>query len=81
MSALAADFVLWLSGNHLGCLPLFEALGDNALIVQFDAHLDCYDLHDTHETLIHKRWLYLYGRMEDFLRRKIWEKASHEASR
>jgi dipeptidyl aminopeptidase/acylaminoacyl peptidase len=36
---------------------------------------------DTHETLIHKRWLYLYARMEDFLRRKIWEKGSHEASR
>ena len=36
---------------------------------------------DTHETLIHKRWLYLYGRMEDFLRRKIWEKTPHEASR
>ena len=35
---------------------------------------------DTHETLIHKRWLYLYGRMEDFLRRKIWEKKPSETS-
>ena len=36
---------------------------------------------DTHETLIHKRWLYLYSRMDDFLRRKIWEKTTHEALR
>ncbi|MGH7618621.1 MAG: S9 family peptidase [Gemmatimonadaceae bacterium] len=36
---------------------------------------------DTHETLMHKRWLYLYGRMEDFLRRKLLEKPTHEASR
>jgi arginase family enzyme len=55
--ALAADFVLWLSGNHLGCLPLLETLGDETLIVQFDAHLDCYDLHDTHETLSHGNFL------------------------
>jgi dipeptidyl aminopeptidase/acylaminoacyl peptidase len=24
---------------------------------------------DTHETLLHKRWLYTFGRMDDFLRR------------
>ena len=36
---------------------------------------------DTHETLIHKRWLYTFGRMEDFMRRKILEKGTHEASR
>jgi dipeptidyl aminopeptidase/acylaminoacyl peptidase len=36
---------------------------------------------DTHETLIHKRWLYTFNRMDDFLKRKIWEKGSHEASR
>ena len=35
---------------------------------------------DTHESLLHSRWLYLYGRMEDFLRRKIWEKKPSETS-
>ena len=29
---------------------------------------------DTHETLIHKRWLYLFGRMDTFLQRFLWNK-------
>jgi len=29
---------------------------------------------DTHETLLHKRWLYLYGRMDTFLQRFLWNK-------
>ncbi|HEX3868252.1 MAG TPA: prolyl oligopeptidase family serine peptidase, partial [Gemmatimonadaceae bacterium] len=29
---------------------------------------------DTHETLIHKRWLYTFGRMQDFLQRFLWDK-------
>ncbi|MFI5257109.1 MAG: prolyl oligopeptidase family serine peptidase [Gemmatimonadales bacterium] len=29
---------------------------------------------DTHETLIHKRWLYLFGRMQTFLTRFVWDK-------
>ncbi len=37
------DFLLWLAGNHLGVLPVYDelsALGESALVVQFDAHLD-----------------------------------------
>lgn len=47
------EFVLWLGGNHLGCLPIYEVLGPEDMIVQFDAHLDTFDLHDTKETLSH----------------------------
>jgi arginase family enzyme len=51
------DFVLWLAGNHLGVLPMYEELGPDAVVVQFDAHLDCYDLHDTTEELCHGNFL------------------------
>ena len=29
---------------------------------------------DTHETLLHHRWLYTFGRMQDFLKRNLWNK-------
>jgi arginase family enzyme len=51
------EFVLWLSGNHLGVLPVYEELGPRSLVVQLDAHLDCYDLHDTIADLSHGNWL------------------------
>jgi arginase family enzyme len=33
---------VWLTGNHLGALPVYEELGasKDAVVVQFDAHLD-----------------------------------------
>lgn len=45
------EFVLWLGGNHLGVLPVYEGLTARDLVVQFDAHLDAYDLHDVTESL------------------------------
>lgn len=46
----AGDRTLWLGGNHLSVLPVYEELGadsaSNTLIIQFDAHLDVYQLHD-----------------------------------
>jgi agmatinase len=42
-AALGKDkFLLWLTGNHLGVLPVYEELGatSNTVAVQFDAHLD-----------------------------------------
>lgn len=51
------EFLLWLAGNHLGVLPVYEALGPETLVVQFDAHLDCYDLHDTATELSHGNWM------------------------
>lgn len=51
------EFTLWLSGNHLGVLPVYESLTPKDLVVQLDAHLDCYHLHDTHEGLSHGNFL------------------------
>ncbi len=37
------DFLLWVAGNHLGVLPVYDELagaGADTLVVQFDAHLD-----------------------------------------
>lgn len=51
------EFLLWLAGNHLGVLPVYEELGPGALVVQLDAHLDCYNLHDCTEELSHGNFL------------------------
>jgi arginase family enzyme len=43
------DFFLWLTGNHLGALPVYDELSgaDNGtLVVQFDAHLDIHHFRD-----------------------------------
>ncbi|MFO0935399.1 MAG: arginase family protein [Gemmataceae bacterium] len=50
-------FSLWLSGNHLGVLPVYETLGPGDLIIQFDAHLDLFNLHDTSDELSHGNFL------------------------
>ena len=46
----AGDRVIWLGGNHLSVLPVYEELGGekagSTLVVQLDAHLDIYRLHD-----------------------------------
>jgi arginase family enzyme len=56
--ALAAgDFLLWLGGNHLSVLPVLEELGPETLVVQFDAHLDVYNLHDCTPELSHGNFL------------------------
>lgn len=54
--SLAAEVrTIWLGGNHLSVLPVYEELGaagdgTNALMVQFDAHLDVHRFHDIHPT-------------------------------
>src|SRR5215471_10852281 len=46
------DFLLWITGNHLGTLPVYDAVcGTDTLVVQFDAHLDVYNLTDCTEEL------------------------------
>lgn len=50
-------FVLWLAGNHLGVLPVYEELGPDTLVIQLDAHLDCYNLHDTSDELSNGNFL------------------------
>jgi agmatinase len=56
------DFLLWSSGNHLGVLPIYDELATakNSVVVQFDAHLDIYDLSDCKAELSHGNFL-LYG--------------------
>jgi agmatinase len=53
------DFLLWITGNHLGLLPVYEELGSKAgsLVVQFDAHLDIYNLSDCKAELSHGNFL------------------------
>ena len=49
--------ILWLSGNHLGVLPAYEELGPDSLVIQFDAHLDIYNLADCTTELSHGNFL------------------------
>src|SRR5262245_22888579 len=51
----AEEFLLWLGGNHLGVLPVFEELGSarGAAVIQLDAHLDVYNLAGCTEELSH----------------------------
>jgi arginase family enzyme len=53
----AGDRVLWLAGNHLAALPVYEELGPDALVVQFDGHLDIYNLTDCTAELSHGNFL------------------------
>jgi agmatinase len=53
-------FLMWLAGNHLGTLPVYEELGQNpegTLVIQFDAHLDIYNLADCTAELSHGNFL------------------------
>jgi arginase family enzyme len=43
------DFLLWVAGNHLGALPVYDELagrGEEVLVVQYDAHLDIHHFAD-----------------------------------
>src|SRR5271155_2082183 len=52
--------LLWLAGNHLGTLPVYDELTQDAegtLVVQLDAHLDIYHLSDCTSALSHGNFL------------------------
>lgn len=54
------EFLLWITGNHLGVLPVYEELARLAgptLVLQFDAHLDIYHLSDCTTELSHGNFL------------------------
>ena len=53
----AGDRLLWLAGNHLAVLPIYEELGPDALVIQLDAHLDIYNLADCTSELSHGNFL------------------------
>lgn len=49
--------VIWLGGNHLSVLPVYEELGADTLVFQFDAHFDIYQLHDVTSNLANGNFL------------------------
>jgi arginase family enzyme len=52
------DFLLWITGNHLGVLPVYDELARRKVVVlQFDAHLDVYNLADCTRELSHGNFL------------------------
>ena len=54
------DFLLWVAGNHLGALPVYDELsaqGESVLVVQFDAHLDIHQFRDCTAELSHGNFL------------------------
>jgi arginase family enzyme len=54
------DFLLWLAGNHLGVLPVYDELsgrGEAVLVVQLDAHLDVHHFRDCTSELSHGNFL------------------------
>jgi arginase family enzyme len=53
-------FLLWVTGNHLGTLPVYDELaagGPGTLVIQLDAHLDIYNLADCKTELSHGNFL------------------------
>lgn len=52
------DFLFWVTGNHLGVLPVYDELAKRRVVViQFDAHLDIYNLSDCTSELSHGNFL------------------------
>jgi agmatinase len=53
------DFLLWVAGNHLGVLPVYDELSgaDDVLVVQLDAHLDVHNFAACREELSHGNFL------------------------
>ena len=54
------EFLLWITGNHLGALPLYEEVGkagDRTVVLQLDSHLDIYHLGDCTSELSHGNFL------------------------
>lgn len=53
------DPVVWLSGNHLGAMPLLDlaAADPDTIVLQADAHLDIHAFGDSVETLSHGNYL------------------------
>jgi arginase family enzyme len=59
------EFLLWVGGNHLATLPLYRELAESredVLVIQFDAHLDIYNLSDCTSELSHGNFLLHCGK-------------------
>ena len=56
----AGDFLIWITGNHLGALPVYDEIAADSsdrLVVQFDAHLDIHEFTDCTQELSHGNFL------------------------
>ena len=51
------EFLLWVTGNHLGALPVYDELPRDCLVIQLDSHLDIYNLSDCTTELSHGNFL------------------------
>jgi agmatinase len=54
------DWLLWIAGNHLGVLPVYDELAQldaGTFVLQLDAHLDIYNLTDCSSGLSHGNFL------------------------
>lgn len=51
------EFLIWVTGNHLGALPVYDEIPRDTLVVQLDAHLDIYNLGDCTAELSHGNFL------------------------
>lgn len=51
------EFLLWVTGNHLGVLPIYDELSRDTLVIQLDAHLDIYNLSDCTSELSHGNFM------------------------
>ncbi len=57
---LGRELLVWITGNHLGALPLYDELAqdpEGTLVVHFDAHLDIYHLSGCTAELSHGNFL------------------------
>ena len=53
-------FLIWVTGNHLGALPIYEELAKqkgSSLVVQFDAHLDIHHFDECSKQPTHGNFL------------------------
>jgi arginase family enzyme len=54
------QFLIWVTGNHLGSLPVYEELAkrkDSSLVLQFDAHLDIHHFDECSKEPSHGNFL------------------------
>jgi arginase family enzyme len=54
------EFLLWIAGNHLGALPVYDELSasrSETVVIQFDAHLDIHHFADCTSELSHGNFL------------------------
>ena len=67
--------LIW-QGDDDRNVPFSQTIGLVELLRQHNVYFELIVVpDDTHETLLHKRWLYLYGRMDTFLQRFLWNKS------